>query len=343
MAHDVFISYSVKDKAVADAVCATLEAGGLRCWIAPRDVSPGGTWAQEIVQAIGGSRVLVLIFSSHSDNSEMVNRELDIATDCRLAIIPFRIEDITPSGETRFYLAGKHWLDAMTPPLERHLEALAAALQPLLHLVGPREAEAGPEGRGGKPAGPLEDGAAALSPIESAALAAPARSPRTEPPSHPVSHAKNGERRFKLKKWHYLVLLPVLGLLILLIVVPQLLGTAENAKIEAKVDNVKAIMSNALSALVDEDFTRAISLYEMALKAAQDPEIPSELRVQMQSGLAQVYYSRGLTFQVKGEFKKAIADFEKAASLVGLSGDPRFLANLKKAAAAAHRSAGKNK
>ena len=52
MAHDVFISYSVKDKNVADAVCANLEAGGIRCWIAPRDVGTGGTWAEEIVQAI---------------------------------------------------------------------------------------------------------------------------------------------------------------------------------------------------------------------------------------------------------------------------------------------------
>ncbi len=40
MAHDVFISHSAKDKATADAVCAVLEAEGIRCWIAPRDVLP---------------------------------------------------------------------------------------------------------------------------------------------------------------------------------------------------------------------------------------------------------------------------------------------------------------
>ena len=31
MAHDVFISYSKKDKAVADAICARLEQDGVRC------------------------------------------------------------------------------------------------------------------------------------------------------------------------------------------------------------------------------------------------------------------------------------------------------------------------
>jgi hypothetical protein len=46
MARDVFISYSSKDKPTADAVCATLEANGIRCWIAPRDVVPGSDWGE---------------------------------------------------------------------------------------------------------------------------------------------------------------------------------------------------------------------------------------------------------------------------------------------------------
>jgi hypothetical protein len=35
MLHGVFISYSNKDKAVADAVCHALEDRKIRCWIAP--------------------------------------------------------------------------------------------------------------------------------------------------------------------------------------------------------------------------------------------------------------------------------------------------------------------
>jgi len=41
MAHDVFVSHSVKDKAVADAIVARLEGDSVTCWIAPRDVVPG--------------------------------------------------------------------------------------------------------------------------------------------------------------------------------------------------------------------------------------------------------------------------------------------------------------
>jgi TIR domain len=62
MAHDVFISYSAKDKTTADGVCATLEAKGIRCWIAPRDILPGMDWGEAIIEAINGSRVIVLVF-----------------------------------------------------------------------------------------------------------------------------------------------------------------------------------------------------------------------------------------------------------------------------------------
>src|SRR6516164_3478420 len=43
---DVFVSYSSKDKHIADAAVATLEAKGIRCWIAPRDIVPGKEWSE---------------------------------------------------------------------------------------------------------------------------------------------------------------------------------------------------------------------------------------------------------------------------------------------------------
>jgi hypothetical protein len=38
---DVFISYSTRDKTVADAVISAHEKAGIRCWYAPRDITPG--------------------------------------------------------------------------------------------------------------------------------------------------------------------------------------------------------------------------------------------------------------------------------------------------------------
>jgi hypothetical protein len=79
MAHDIFISYSNKDKPIADAICASIEANGMRCWIAPRDIAPGEDWPTAINIAITKSRVMVLVFSSNSNSSADVSRELNLA------------------------------------------------------------------------------------------------------------------------------------------------------------------------------------------------------------------------------------------------------------------------
>ncbi len=132
MAHDVFISYSTKNKSVADAVCDALENAAIRCWLAPRDVQPGRSFAGEITRAIHGSKAMVLIFSADSNKSEQILRELELAANTRLHIIQFRIEDVTPNDDLQYYLSTPHWLDATAAPLEKHLGRLANALKTLL-------------------------------------------------------------------------------------------------------------------------------------------------------------------------------------------------------------------
>jgi hypothetical protein len=136
MAHDVFISHSTTDKAVADAVCAALESVTIRCWIAPRDVLPGRAYSGEITRAIQQSRVLVLIFSGDSNSSQQVLREVQLAANSRLHIVQFRIGSVVPNEDLEYYLSGPHWLDALTPPLQRHLETLQGSIKALLNLPG---------------------------------------------------------------------------------------------------------------------------------------------------------------------------------------------------------------
>ena len=132
MAHDVFISHSTRDKPVSDAVCAALENAGIRCWVAPRDVQPGRSFAGEITRAIQQSKAMVLIFSANSNNSSQVLREVQLAVDSQLHILQFRIEEVLLNDDLKYYLSTPHWLDAMTPPLESHLDRLATSLKVLL-------------------------------------------------------------------------------------------------------------------------------------------------------------------------------------------------------------------
>ena len=76
MGQHVFISYSNHDKSVADAVCAALENRKVRCWVAPRDVMPGVSYADALIDGLNQSHLLILVFSSNSNTSSQVMREV---------------------------------------------------------------------------------------------------------------------------------------------------------------------------------------------------------------------------------------------------------------------------
>jgi hypothetical protein len=132
MTHDVFISYSTQDKNIADASCSTLENRKIRCWIAPRDILPSDDYASAIIKAIENSRIMLLVFSKSSNISPYVIREVQVAVSRGIPIIPFRIEDVKPTPSMEFWLGPKHWLDALTPPLEKHMQKLSNTIQILL-------------------------------------------------------------------------------------------------------------------------------------------------------------------------------------------------------------------
>ena len=136
--HDVFLSYSSKDKTWADAACAVLERHRIRCWIAPRDITPGDEWGAAIIKGLNGSRIMVLIFSGHANASGQVRREVERAISQGMTVLPVRIEDVRPEGAMEYALGNTHWLDAFTPPVERQLELLARSVKTLLANDGDR-------------------------------------------------------------------------------------------------------------------------------------------------------------------------------------------------------------
>jgi hypothetical protein len=130
--HDIIISYSTLDKPIADAVCAGLEARGIRCWIAPRDILPGVNYQEGIIDAINSSKIMVLIFSSNANESPHVIREATVAMSKKVIIIPFRIDDSPLSKTMEFIISVPHWLEAVTPPLEKHIGELGDTIIILL-------------------------------------------------------------------------------------------------------------------------------------------------------------------------------------------------------------------
>jgi predicted ATPase len=140
MAHEVFISHSSENRLAADRVCAALEAAGIPCWIAPRDISPGTEWMESIVEAIEACRAMVLIVSSKAIDSPQVEREVLRAVNKRIPVVPFRIEQAAFSKAFDYLLSVHHWFDASTPPLDQHLPRLAEVVHRLLREARDRSA-----------------------------------------------------------------------------------------------------------------------------------------------------------------------------------------------------------
>lgn len=122
--HEVFISYSTKDRKVADEICCFLEEREIRCWYAPRDVKSGEEWAGAIVQAIKKASFFVLIYSENSNSSEHVLREVAQGASCGCTIIPFRIDRTQMCDGMSYYLNTVHWLDAVSAPAQKNLQKL---------------------------------------------------------------------------------------------------------------------------------------------------------------------------------------------------------------------------
>jgi TIR domain len=128
----VVISYTQPDWELARELVAHVEAHGIACWIAGRDVPFGADRATEIVNAIATARVMVLVFSASANSSTDVHREVERAFDRGVPLLPFRIADVAPSSSLEYFLSGQNFLDAFPPPLAPHYARLCACLNTIL-------------------------------------------------------------------------------------------------------------------------------------------------------------------------------------------------------------------
>ena len=116
MKYDVFISYSSHDQKIVEGLCAYLEQHKIRCFVAYRDIPRGVVWARAIVDALDESRMMLVVFSEHFNNSDQVDREIELASEDKKPILTFRISDETFKGAKKYYLKNLNWIDAFPDP-----------------------------------------------------------------------------------------------------------------------------------------------------------------------------------------------------------------------------------
>ena len=127
MSAAIFISYASKDRDVARTICDALENRGLSCWMSSRDVGPGENFQVSIVRAIRAARVMILVFSANANNSDEVKKELVLAGQTHLVVIPVRVEDVIPDEAFAYEFATRQWID-MFVDWERAIQRLILQL-----------------------------------------------------------------------------------------------------------------------------------------------------------------------------------------------------------------------
>jgi TolB-like protein len=125
----VFISYASQDIAVANVIAEALERHGLKCWIAPRDVTPGEFYADAIVRALNAARTLVLVLTENAATSQHVLREVERTSAKRHSIISFRIGFVSLPPALEYFLSASHWLDASASGVDSALPKLVDAVR----------------------------------------------------------------------------------------------------------------------------------------------------------------------------------------------------------------------
>ena len=132
MEYDVFISYSSIDGDVAQKVWTYLRMRGLNPWIAPQCIPAGEPYARAIINGITKCRLMVVILSKASNSSDDVLNEIDQAHREKKVILPFIIDNTEMSGEMKYYLSRKQWINAYPEVTTAQYEQLFRAIRAYL-------------------------------------------------------------------------------------------------------------------------------------------------------------------------------------------------------------------
>lgn len=126
--YSAFVSYASEDRDKAEEICASLEARGAVCWIAPRNVRAGREYADEIIAGLERSACVVLVLSGAANASMFVRREVERAVSKQKRVVPVRIAEVTPTAGLELFISGTQWLDAWTGDWSDHMDRLSREL-----------------------------------------------------------------------------------------------------------------------------------------------------------------------------------------------------------------------
>lgn len=125
MAHEVFISYSRKDMAVADRICKAFDEAGITYFIDRQGIGGGFEFPEVLANAIIECKVVLYLASHNSYASKFTNAELTFAFNekSKNSVLPYIIDGSSMPPALRFVFAGVNWRNIKDHPIETTLVA----------------------------------------------------------------------------------------------------------------------------------------------------------------------------------------------------------------------------
>ena len=180
MKYDVFISYSRKDTAIADKVCAAFDRAGIRYFIDRQGIGGGFEFPRVLAENIIGSRLFLLLASENAYASKFTTSEIIFAFNkkSKQSILPYIIDGSSLPLELEFTFAGINWRNIADHPIE---PVLVNDILGLLAMLKAEEATSAPA----QPA-PVQPAPAKVS--TAAPIHTPPPAPKVEVTQAPVAN-----------------------------------------------------------------------------------------------------------------------------------------------------------
>ncbi len=112
--YDIFVSYSRKDSDVVRPIIKPLEKEGYKVWIDIYGIESREQFKNKIVDVIENSKTILFFSSANSNASEWTAKEIGIAVDAKIPIIPIKLDTASYNKSVKFDLINLDFADYAT-------------------------------------------------------------------------------------------------------------------------------------------------------------------------------------------------------------------------------------
>lgn len=106
-----FMSYSSKDKRIADETEKLLKKNGVYVWRDSRGISPGQKYAAVLLRAIKHCSCFVLLLTEDAQRSKWVSKEVERAINYNKPIVTLIVGDFELNEEFEMYISNSHYVN----------------------------------------------------------------------------------------------------------------------------------------------------------------------------------------------------------------------------------------